>query len=303
MALFVVANWADEQAIAYPGVNAVAVACALGIRQAKEALKTCIASGELARVDHGGGRRENYAQYQVCLVGAGKGADSRTIAAPLKVRIPAAKSADFSRKSADSRKSNHIHHDTTGKHHGLVIGVSRRRRNSDGFHVEAGDLHSMDRLHDLYAKAVNLGLLENAAGDLLRIVSAAVHAARVAEKTGGSAEKLFASNVRAKRWHYASQADEDAAREMIRADEDYWGDEQAQMDQWEPGEKERVRARLDGIGGTEEEKCEVKRRAASKCQLESMPERWDLDKKMAYAVLDAADEMGLGRTSRKAAVG
>jgi hypothetical protein len=105
----------------------------------------------------------------------------------------------------------HENHEASGR-----APADRARR---WWRVEAGDLGDVERLRDRYAEAVVRGIIENTEANWLRFMTAACHAIRVGQNNPAG---LFASIVRRGQWLWLTQADEDAAIAVIKANEREW---------------------------------------------------------------------------------
>jgi len=80
-------------------------------------------------------------------------------------------------------------------------------------HVLPEDLKDTGRLFELFRQATVRSLIGSSDNDRLQFVSAAVHASVIGSRNPCG---LFASLVRRRLWHFATQADEDVAQQRIR---------------------------------------------------------------------------------------
>jgi hypothetical protein len=79
--------------------------------------------------------------------------------------------------------------------------------------ITPADLAAVPHLQRLWHAAQARGWLGGSDADWLTVVTAAQHALRVGHNPGG----LFVAVLRQRAWHLLTQADEDAARQVLRA--------------------------------------------------------------------------------------
>lgn len=79
--------------------------------------------------------------------------------------------------------------------------------------VVPADLKDTGRLFELFRQAAARGFIGGSDNDQLQFVAAAIHASVIGSRNPCG---LFASLIRRRLWHFATQADEDLAQERIR---------------------------------------------------------------------------------------